>query len=208
MNAPFSSADYWEARYSAGGHSGAGSTGRLLAYKACFLNGFIAANAVASVIDFGCGDGMLLSRLRVETYTGIDVSETTLAACGARFPLHEFLPYSHLRHAGVAELSLSIDVIYHLIEDDLFVDYIRNLFTHAGRFVIVYASNGDLAWPAAHVRHRRFTDTVAALHPDWRLLAHCPNLHPFDSARPDDTSFADFFVFGRQGVPCVISLPG
>lgn len=208
MNASFSSVAYWEARYRGGGHSGAGSRGHLLTYKAGFINGFIAANRVASIIDFGCGDGALLSLLTVKTYTGLDVSTTTLASCARQFPEREFLPYYQVDNAATADLSLSIDVIYHLIEDTTFVQYIDNLFAHATRFVIVYASNTDLAWPAAHVRHRRFTDMATARHPAWRLLAHCPNSSPFDPARPDDTSFADFFVFGCEGAPCVISLPG
>ena len=204
----FSSADYWEARYRAGGHSGAGSQGRLLAYKAAFINGFIAANRIASVIDFGCGDGQLLSLLDLTAYTGVDVSLAALDACTARFPQHEFLSFSQLHRASIAELSISIDVIYHLVEDTAFLAYMEGLFTCANRFVIVYASNADLTWPAAHVRHRRFTDTVATLHPEWRMLAHIPNRHPFDPALPDVTSFADFYLFGHADEPCILPLSG
>jgi hypothetical protein len=71
------------------------------------------------------------------------------------------------------------------------------LFAHAMRFVVVYASNVDRAWPSPHVRHRRFTDHVAATQPGWTLLSHVPNIYPFDPTQPDSTSFADFFVYGK-----------
>jgi hypothetical protein len=106
-----------------------------------------------------------------------------------------------------AELTLSLDVIYHLIEDDVFADTVRTLFAWATRFVIIYASNTDSSWPSAHVRHRQFTRHVAATEPDWRLLAHLPNPYPYDPARPDDTSFADFFIYGQGGAACAIAVP-
>jgi SAM-dependent methyltransferase len=208
--AHFSSAAYWEARYRAGGHSGAGSYGRLADFKAAFINGLVAANRIASVLDLGCGDGNLLSLLRVPAYTGVDVAPSTLAACTARFAGRtgiSFLPYDRLEAAGTAELGLSIDVIYHLIEDTVFAGYMGALFGHASRFVLIYASNVDLAWPSPHVRHRRFSDHVAWAHPDWRLLAHVPNRYPFDPARPEDTSFADFYLFGRSAEPCTLAIP-
>ena len=64
MNA-FSSSVYWEQRYRAGGHSGAGSCGQLAAFKAGVINGFVTDNAIADVLDLGCGDGHLLSLLQV-----------------------------------------------------------------------------------------------------------------------------------------------
>jgi hypothetical protein len=88
-------------------------------------------------------------------------------------------------------------VLFHLIEDAVFARYTAALFAHASRFVLIYASNVDLGWPAAHVRHRRFTDHVAMTQADWRLLSHLPNRYPYDAALPDDTSFADFFLYGR-----------
>jgi Methionine biosynthesis protein MetW len=60
----FSSGDYWESRYRAGGTSGAGSYGLLAAFKADFINAFVTDNGIASVLDLGCGDGNLLSLLR------------------------------------------------------------------------------------------------------------------------------------------------
>ena len=83
----------------------------------------------------------------------------------------------------------------------------RTLFAWATRFVVIYASNLDAISSSEHVRHRRFTDHVSATEPDWRMLAHLPNPYLCDAARPDETSFADFFVYGRRDAPCSIVVP-
>jgi SAM-dependent methyltransferase len=205
MNA-FASPAYWEARYRAGGNSGPGSYGALARFKAAVIDAFVADNLVASVVDFGCGDGNLLSMLHVPDYVGVDVSPTALARCLARFPHHRFVPFDAVEALPPAELALCIDVIFHLVEDAAFARTMQALFAHATRFVLIYASNVDSDWPAPHVRHRRFTDHVATTFPDWRLLAHLPNPYPFDPRRSAETSFADFFVYGRDG-GCAIRLP-
>lgn len=204
----FSSATYWETRYRAGGTSGAGSTGHLAAWKAAVLNGFFAANRVASVIDVGCGDASQLALLRPpDAYIGVDVSPTALARCAAAHPGRRFMSPDALRREPPAEMTICLDVLYHLIEESVFDSTLRMVFDRAARFVAIYASNVDAAWPAAHVRHRCFTDRVRETQPDWRLLAHLPNPWPFDPARPEGTSFADFFFYARAGLGGVIPVP-
>jgi SAM-dependent methyltransferase len=204
----FSSGDYWEARYRGGGASGAGSTGRLARFKAAVINRFIVENRIGSVIDVGCGDASQLGLLELPPdYVGVDVSDAALARCGARFPGRRFVTPDKLRTVPPAELTLSLDVLYHLIEDTVFAETTRTLFAWATRFVVIYASNIDAVSASPHVRHRRFTDHVGATEPDWRLLAHLPNPYPFDPAHPDDTSFADFFIYGRRDMGCSIVVP-
>ena len=201
----FSSAAYWEARYRTGGHSGSGSYGRLADFKAAFINGFVAANRIASVLDLGCGDGNLLSLLHLPAYIGVDVAPSTLAACAARFADRTGISsclFDGWTAAGTAELGLSIDVIYHLVEDAVFADYMRALFGHASRFVLIYASNVDLAWPSPHVRHRRFSDHVAACTPGLAAAGACAEPIPVRPGAAGYTSFADFFVFaGKANCP-------
>ena len=62
--------------------------------------------------------------------------------------------------AEAAELALSIDVVFHLIEDVVFEDYMRRLFGAATRYVIVYSSDHDEPWHGSHVRHRSFSQWV------------------------------------------------
>ncbi len=67
---PFSSKAYWSGHYSAGRRSGGGSYGKLAAFEAEVLNGFVRENAIGSVIEFGCGDGNQLGLSNYPAYLG------------------------------------------------------------------------------------------------------------------------------------------
>jgi SAM-dependent methyltransferase len=194
------SADYWERRYIDGGNSGAGSYNRLAEFKAAFLNDFVARNGLRSVIEFGSGDGAQLELAQYPEYIGVDVSKAAVETTRSRFasdPSKRFFESAELPPATRAELSLSLDVIYHLVEDVVFDGYMRALFDASTRFVIVYSSNDDRPSPAPHVRHRRFTDWVQQHRPEFALKECVANSYPFDANDPDNTSFADFYVFER-----------
>jgi len=203
----FSSGAYWERRYRAGGTSGAGSYGHLAAFKASVINSFVADNDVTDVLDLGCGDGNLLSMLDLPAYIGADVSAAALERCAGRFPERTFVTLDALGVSVRADLSLSIDVIFHLVEDSVFARYMHVLFAHARRFVVIRSSNVDAEWSSPHVRHRRFTEHVAACRPEWRLAAHLPNPYAFDPERPEATSFSDFFIYARNDAGCRIHVP-
>jgi len=198
-----SSAAYWEQRYAAAGTSGAGSYGRLAEFKAEVLNRFVRENAIASVIEFGCGDGNQLRLADYPAYLGLDVSQHSIDLCRAAFAgdASKRFALSAAPLTETADLTLSLDVIYHLVEDDVFDRYMHSLFDSATRFVIVYSSNRDEAetpGSSAHVRHRQFTDWIARTQADrWQLAQHIPNRFPFDPKRKRDTSFADFHIFAR-----------
>lgn len=206
----FSSAAYWEARYQAGGHSGAGSHGRLATFKADVLNALIHENGIASAIEFGCGDGNQLALLNIADYVGLDIAPAAIARCRARFagePGREFRPMANRAGLIAAELALSLDVVYHLVEDAVFADYMEALFAHAWRFVVIYASDIDHSWPSHHVRHRHFTAHVARHFPDWTLAAIVPNIYPCDPNRPDETSFAAFHIYRQPQEALRLEIP-
>ena len=137
------SASYWNKRYLSGGNSGVGSYGKFAEFKAGVLNDFVRENSVKSVIEYGCGDGNQLKRADYPQYIGFDVSPAAIAKCRSLFAddcTKQFRLVSE--YAGdTAELTLSLDVIYHLVEDDVFDSYMRRLFGSATRFVIIYLSN-------------------------------------------------------------------
>jgi len=198
----FNSADYWEERYRHGRNSGAGSYNRLALFKADVLNRFVADHHIASVIEFGCGDGSQLRLAHYPEYIGVDVSRTILAGTSVTFADDRSKTFVHTDELGPqhkAELSLSLDVVYHLVEDNVFERYMADLFDAATRYAIVYSSNDDRRSDSVHVRHRRFTDWVKRERPDYRQCGFVPNPHPFDSRDPDNTSFADFYFFEREG---------
>lgn len=201
------SQSYWERRYEQGGNSGDGSYGILAEFKAEVLNNFIAENGINSVIEFGCGDGHQLGLLHCERYTGIDVSPTAIQTCTTKYgsdPTKYFLLAAPGTRYPSAAMAMSLDVIYHLVEDDVFETYMETLFASAERFVVIYSSNGNPVWPKGfskppHVRHRRFTDWVNQNARDWKLLRKLPNRYPlaYDSAGNEQGSFADFYFFGK-----------
>jgi hypothetical protein len=198
----FKSSDvYWDQRYRAGGDSGAGSYNRLAEFKARFLNAFVEKNRISSVIEHGCGDGAQLKLAKYPSYTGIDISPKAVEICRTLFagdPTKRFFEANLLPAGTRADLAMSLDVIYHLVEDHIFEAYMQKLFASANNFVIVYSSNMVKEWPDKHVRHRRFTDWIARHHPEWSLQSTTPNEFPYDPAHPDNTSFADFYVFAKH----------
>lgn len=111
-------------------------------------------------------------------------------------PSKNFLHSEAQPSITTADLALSLDVVYHLVEDSVFNAYMRRLFDSAVRFVIVYSSNEDKPWSGSHVRHRQFTRWIEQNKPDWRLVSFLKNAYPYDDKNPAGSSFADFYVFG------------
>ncbi|OIQ76317.1 hypothetical protein GALL_420020 [mine drainage metagenome] len=195
------STPYWEERYRAGGDSGTGSGGRLAEFKAEILNEFVASESIASVIEFGCGDGRQLLLARYPKYTGVDVSPTVIEKCRTLFrdnPVFSFVT-TEAYQGETADLALSLDVIFHLIEDEVFNSYMSTLFDAALRYVIIYSSNFDSesAPNAPHFRNRQFTLWVAGHRPEWQLIRHIPNRYPFNGDG-QETSVSDFFIFAKE----------
>lgn len=198
--------EYWDRRYKSGGNSGAGSYGALREFKINFLNSFIAENGVSSLVDLGCGDGSVASGIVVESYTGLDISEQALTLCkkavrtqGARFFCTETFPYRE--HAGAFDVALSMDVIFHLVEDSLFVKYMANLFSLSGKYVIIYSSDReDDGSSPCHLKHRRISEYIKESEPGWSLLRTVCNKYPFAGDHVNQ-SFSDFFIYMRTQPP-------
>jgi len=199
--AEFHSPNYWDARYAAGGNSGAGSYGNLAMFKAHVLNEFVAENHIDSVIEFGCGDGNQLSLSSYPQYTGLDISPRAVKRCQEHFrgdPTKRFLVYDqgHLT-TEKAELALSLDVIYHLVEDPIYLRHMRDLFEAATHFVIIYSDNLESPRDSLHVRHRRFSDWIEQNQPGWNLIRHIPNKYPPELGMQLG-SWADFWIYGKE----------
>ena len=196
------SSQYWQERYALGGNSGSGSYNRLAEFKAEVINKFVRENEVKSVVEFGTGDGNQLLFGKYPRFRGVDISPVAVETCRERFrddPAKSFVTVDAFRDApDVFDLSQSLDVIFHLVEDDVFNDYMDRLFAAGSRFVIVYSSNEDRRTSDSHVRHREFTKWVQKYQPAWTLFDHVKNRFPFDAADPHNTSFADFYFFKKE----------
>ncbi|MEZ4750770.1 MAG: class I SAM-dependent methyltransferase [Bdellovibrionota bacterium] len=174
----FRSEVYWEKRYASGSSSGTGSCGKLAEFKAEILNTFVQENNVRSVIEFGSGDGQQLSLAQYPRYRGFDVSQTAVRCCREKFRSDSTKQFRHLSEyrGEKAELVLSLDVIYHLIEDRVFEAHMAALFDAASRFVIIYSDDGNRKLPESpYIRHRRFQEWIEKNRPNWRLQKRIPN---------------------------------
>jgi hypothetical protein len=169
-----SSASYWEARYDRGHNSGAGSYGRLALFKADTINAFVAEHSIESIIEFGCGDGAQLALGQYPRYMGVDASRKAIAVCKKRYATDSSKQFFESIEAGGkrAEMAMSLDVIYHLVEDEVYESYMRRLVNAAHRFVCVYSSNVELPGHAPHIRHRHFSEWMVSNAKDWVQVRH------------------------------------
>lgn len=171
------SASYWERRYRTGGTSGTGSYGEQAQAKADAVNRMVADQGIGTLIEFGCGDGNQLRYATYPRYLGLDVAPSAVQRCAAQFagdPTKSFMLYDGgLFHDPArwvhADATLSLEVIFHLVEDAVFDTYMCHLFDAADRHVIICAADRDDLPTAPHERHRRFSGWIADNRPGWRL---------------------------------------
>lgn len=173
----FNLKDYWENRYKTrtkkakGYGSGAGSEGDENNYKTAFVNNFIKENNIKTVVDYGCGAGnFTLNLTGFEKYQGYDISESCIAFCKSRFRDMKIWFTSILSEVDTtAELSLSIDVLFHQVNDEDYFNYLKNLFRH--KYVIIYSHDTDENKVInEHVLFRKISDTIAKEYPHYRLI--------------------------------------
>ncbi len=194
---------YWELRYASGGNSGPGSYGRLAHFKADVINSFVINKEVASVIEFGCGDGNQLGLALYRCYTGLDVSLSAIEICKRKFESDSTKTFLHYKPAKreiaslKADLALSLDVIYHLVENRVFEIYMRDLFQSADRYVILYTSNTD-SMQNHHERPRDITTWIKNFMKGWTLIEIIRNPYPYEAQNPANTSNSDFFIYGKS----------
>ena len=192
---------YWEQRYVSNKNSGSGSYGRLSEFKADIINAFVAKYNINEVLELGCGDGNQLTLAQYNKYIGVDVSQKAIDLCKSKFKGDASKSFFHTDDIDVntlnVELVMSLDVIYHLIEDHVYEAYMNQLFNTSKKYVIIYSSNYDKEVDV-HVKCRKFTNWIQKhKSPKWKLKAHIKNKYPFNSKDPNNTSMSDFFIYEK-----------
>ena len=176
---------YWEARYRWGGDSGKGSRGDIAARKAEFVNAFCREYGVSSLVELGSGDGVCASQIKVDQYLGLDLSQDAVLRARRRIsaPTHRFLAIPgdspeaivakvKLHHGGnLPQVSLSMDVILHLVEDSVYEAYLKTLFAISARYIVVFSSDAD-GPDEVHVRHRAYARRFMADFAVRQIAAH------------------------------------
>jgi hypothetical protein len=194
------SQEYWEQRYIFGGHSGVGSYEKFAHFKAEIVNAFVSKHGINTIIELGCGDGNQLSFANYPNYIGFDVSRHAVEICMKRFASDKSKLFKLMEDydGEVADLSLSLDVIYHLIENDAFERYMRNLFASSHQYVIIYSSDSteNEGYEGTHVKHRKFSEWISKNLPQWTLIERIQNKYPYDGDYRTG-SFSDFYIYGK-----------
>lgn len=199
MNFHFDSGSYWESRYKQGGNSGKGSYNDLAVVKAEFINSFLIHNEIQSMIDYGVGDGNQLKLINTENieYIGIDVSPTVIDLCKHIFlddNTKSFFDMTAIPENIRSDVVISCDVLYHLIEEDVYQKYLENLFHWSDKFVIIYAPNINCN-EAVHVLKREFLEYIYENFPEFNLIERVKR----DIGCP-------FYVFQKKNT-YVVSIP-
>jgi hypothetical protein len=88
------------------------------------------------------------------------------------------------------DLTLSMDVIYHLIEDEVYNDYMTKLVNLKSKYLIIYANNEDKNF-AAHMKSRKFTENEL-LNENYKLHNQVKNQYPYDGVKG---SVSQWFIY-------------
>ncbi|WP_425392305.1 methyltransferase domain-containing protein [Ekhidna sp.] len=196
-----SSSDFWKNNYKAGGHSGYGSYNELAIFKAEVINEFIDSNEYESYAEFGCGDGNQIDLIHYPSFSGYDISEECIEICKQRFKSKENMSFSTMKeYVGQQyDVTLSLDVLFHLVEDEVYKEYLDTLFKASRYQVIIYSSNtndnSSNYYP--QVRHRKFTEDIKLWYPDFKLKDTISNKFPFKGSSKSG-SFSDFYFFEKS----------
>lgn len=192
------SANYWQERYKRGGNSGTGSYNILAEFKSEIINSFLNEYKINSTVEYGCGDGNQLKYYNFNTYCGYDVSYESIKLCTQLFKDDKTKVFKEVNDYKyeVFDLGLSIDVIYHLVEDDVFNEYMNKLFNGSCQYIIIYSSNTDFnpKGTCPHVREREFTKWVDKNATNYKLIKYIKNKYPYNGDEIN-SSISDFYIY-------------
>jgi 2-polyprenyl-3-methyl-5-hydroxy-6-metoxy-1,4-benzoquinol methylase len=193
--------EYWEKRYRDGGDSGEGSHDPdLVMFKAGVVNSLIHKYGVRDVIDFGCGDGNQIQHINVNgLYLALDVSSTAIELAkkfeGNKRKCFQTIDIQTIDSSVIPQryfdMALSLDVVFHLVDDNEFEKYMKELFNASNNLVVIYSSNEKLETKSPnHIKHRVFKLWVNK-HTNFELINVVYNPFP-------EKTFCNFYIFQRK----------
>ena len=185
--------EIWETRYKNKGNSGNGSYNQLANFKAEIINSFIKNNNITKIIELGSGDGNQCNLFDIENYLGLDISPTIIERCQNMFKNKKNFKFDiynkNYVNTNKFDLSLSLDVIYHILEDDEYKRYMYDLFNFSNKFVIIYSNNYE-GHKVGHMYTKVFTNDVSNWFPEWKLNRIIKQRYP-------ESSSADFYIYEK-----------
>lgn len=168
--AEFNSKQYWEDRYYKGGNSGNGSYGVSADLKSTYINSIIKKYNIQTINDLGHGDGNQIGLLKgFKQYTGYDVSSSARERCISQYKDNRRYTFiDSLSQFKPSDLVMSLDVLYHLTEYEVFEAYLKDLFS-LGEYVLIYAQDIEVQGDS-HVVSRRFTPYIERVYDNFSLV--------------------------------------
>jgi hypothetical protein len=135
---------YWDKRYLSGGDSGAGSFGAYSSWKADIVNHVVSTYQVATVLEFGCGDGNQLLKFQIPEYRGLDVSSSAVDSCKEVFKSDKSKSFQVIRpdsdlDVSPAQLVMSLEVLMHITAEADYLWTLKNIFESSKKFVLIQA---------------------------------------------------------------------
>ena len=188
-----STEEIWNNRYQNGCNSGAGSYNELYIFKRDIINDIINKNSIKSIIDFGCGDGNQIKEINIENYIGIDIAKASIDICKMKYngSSKKFYTYGEIDTMNLqSELTISLDVLYHILEEELYNTYLKNLFSSSSKYVLIYSSNYDGIHDRQHIHTRQFTNNIENMFPNWQMIEKINQKYP-------NISSADFYLYEK-----------
>jgi len=141
---------WWENWYANGGTSGPGSQGILAQHKADVINDFIDKHKINSVVEFGCGDGVILQLINYKEYLGFDISRSSIKLCASKFTddyLKSFMLYTPQCFINNTiknvDLVVCLDVLYHVIDENDYFKLLDDIFSFSPKHIIIYTILSD-----------------------------------------------------------------
>ena len=181
---------YWTKKYNQGKDSGWGSRKKSsLLFKSNYINDVISDGGVKTVCELGCGDGVQLSYFSgYSSYLGYDIASSAVERCRLKFDGDDTKEFTHDINSVISkkyDMALSLDVIYHLLGEDMYREHLHNLFLISD-IVGIYSTNSEEPSIAPSVKNRIFTNDV---NPEFRLI----DTRPFPVL-----PFISFYLYKRD----------
>lgn len=190
---------YWDDRYKNGGNSGSGSTGKLLEWKIETINNIVSELEISSICDIGCGDGKLSNSFEGKDYKGYDISEEAIKICKEKYPSISFNTLDSSTYIEPAELSMSIDVIFHCTTESEIINHLH-ILNSSKKYILIYGYNHKIEpgeiW-APHYQPSDFLRIIKSNFKNWKLIKKINQNYPVLEYGKNKGSLSDFYLFEK-----------
>ena len=114
-----------------------------------------------------------------KNYFGLDVSQTSIKLCKEQyagdssksFMLYDPAFFARVGNFVKSDVTLSSEVLFHLVEEDVFHKYLNDLFSMAKKAVIIISTDhSDNTNCPRHIKHRVFSDYVSKTFTEWEKV--------------------------------------